>query len=143
MPLIDCPECGERISDSASSCPHCGYPLSPSSSPPEITSNVRSTPLSPVQKNKTAGIIALILGIIAIPTAIFGFIMGIIPGILLAFGAMSAFAISSNYLNGIRNGICPYCGGKVVVTNQETSATKCPSCKKRIAIKGDHLETID
>lgn len=27
MALIDCPECGNKISDKAVSCPHCGYPL--------------------------------------------------------------------------------------------------------------------
>jgi len=25
MALIDCPECGKQVSDSAPSCPHCGY----------------------------------------------------------------------------------------------------------------------
>ena len=27
MALIDCPECGKQVSDSAPSCPHCGYQL--------------------------------------------------------------------------------------------------------------------
>jgi len=27
MALIDCPECGKQVSDSAPSCPHCGYVL--------------------------------------------------------------------------------------------------------------------
>jgi predicted amidophosphoribosyltransferase len=26
MSLIDCPECGNKISDKAESCPHCGLP---------------------------------------------------------------------------------------------------------------------
>lgn len=27
MPLIQCPECKEKISDKATFCPHCGYPM--------------------------------------------------------------------------------------------------------------------
>lgn len=27
MALIDCPECGEEISEKAESCPHCGVPI--------------------------------------------------------------------------------------------------------------------
>lgn len=27
MALINCPECGKEISDTAQSCPHCGYPI--------------------------------------------------------------------------------------------------------------------
>ncbi len=27
MALIDCPECGHRISDKAQSCPNCGYDM--------------------------------------------------------------------------------------------------------------------
>jgi hypothetical protein len=27
MPLIDCPECGGRVSDRAPTCPHCGFPI--------------------------------------------------------------------------------------------------------------------
>jgi uncharacterized membrane protein YvbJ len=28
MALIDCPECGRSVSDSAASCPNCAYPIS-------------------------------------------------------------------------------------------------------------------
>lgn len=27
MALIDCPECGEEVSDQTESCPNCGYPV--------------------------------------------------------------------------------------------------------------------
>lgn len=27
MPLIECPECGKKISDKAINCPNCGYPI--------------------------------------------------------------------------------------------------------------------
>ena len=29
MPLIDCPECGKRVSDRAATCPDCGCPIAP------------------------------------------------------------------------------------------------------------------
>lgn len=29
MALINCPECGNSISDSANNCPNCGYPVNP------------------------------------------------------------------------------------------------------------------
>jgi len=29
MPLINCPECDEKISDKAATCPNCGYPIQP------------------------------------------------------------------------------------------------------------------
>ena len=32
MGLINCPECGKKISDKASSCPHCGNPIENDSS---------------------------------------------------------------------------------------------------------------
>ncbi len=143
MPIINCPECGERVSDAAVSCPHCGYPLSPSSPHPETTSRTRSSPLSRVYKNKPAGIIMLVLGIAMLPLTIFGFLMGIIPGVLMLFGALCLFAGASSNLSGTRNGPCPYCGGKVVVTDMNASAVKCPNCKKRVAIKGDSLETLE
>ena len=27
MPLIKCPECGNKVSDKAHACPHCGFPI--------------------------------------------------------------------------------------------------------------------
>lgn len=29
MALIECPECGEEVSEKAEACPNCGVPLSP------------------------------------------------------------------------------------------------------------------
>lgn len=41
MAMINCPECGNSISDQAAACPHCGYP---------IHSPKDSNPLQPVRK---------------------------------------------------------------------------------------------
>ena len=41
MALIKCPECGNQISDKATSCPHCGYPIA-STKDNEINNNIRS-----------------------------------------------------------------------------------------------------
>ncbi len=35
MALIDCPECGQKVSDRAPTCPHCGIPLAASTVPPQ------------------------------------------------------------------------------------------------------------
>ncbi len=56
MALVNCPECGKEISDSAKSCPHCGYPLS------EDNTEKKASPLgaSPVS------VVAFVLSILAL-----------------------------------------------------------------------------
>ena len=29
MPVINCPECGGKVSKAAAACPHCGHPMGP------------------------------------------------------------------------------------------------------------------
>ena len=142
MPLVNCPECGKQISDSAAACPHCGYPLS-SLPPVQVRSSPKSTRLEEVTVNKPVGVLFLILAIIGLPFVIIGFIFGIIGGIILLIGVLSLFAIASNNLQGTRKGTCPYCEGEIIVTDLNASAMKCPHCKKRFAIKEDSLETLE
>ena len=33
MAIIQCPECGQHVSDKATSCIHCGYPIQPATPP--------------------------------------------------------------------------------------------------------------
>jgi hypothetical protein len=35
MPVLACPDCNGKVSDSAPSCPHCGRPMHAASAPPE------------------------------------------------------------------------------------------------------------
>lgn len=45
MAIIQCPECGGKVSDAASACPHCGYPLVPTARPdPHRPAPTRSAP---------------------------------------------------------------------------------------------------
>ncbi len=39
MALINCPECGKKISDESNACPHCGYPKYSQRYEPQSTSN--------------------------------------------------------------------------------------------------------
>ncbi|MFB2853507.1 DUF4875 domain-containing protein [Aeromonas allosaccharophila] len=59
MPLIQCPDCKNNISDAAPSCPHCGRP----NTPVEIAT--ATTPLQPSGQRKVS--IPLMVGIILIP----------------------------------------------------------------------------
>lgn len=142
MPLVNCPECGKQVSDAASACPHCGYPLS-APSPSEPRPARRSTPLEEVRTNRGAGIALIVVVLLGIPAIVVGFLAGIIPGIFLLFGDLLLFGAATNNLHGTRKGACPYCGGPITVTDLNASAMKCPQCKKRIAIKEDHLETLE
>ncbi len=142
MPLVNCPECGKQVSDAASACPHCGYPLS-APSPSESRPSRRSTPLEEVRTNGAAGVVLIVVALLLIPFILYGFMFGIIPGILLLFVDLALFGAATNNLHGTRKGACPYCGGPITVTDLNASAMKCPQCKKRIAIKEDHLETLE
>lgn len=142
MPLINCPECGKQISDSAAACPHCGYPLSSLPSI-EVRSSPKSTPLEEVKVNKPVGIFFLVLAIVGIPFVIIGLIFGVIGGIILLFGDFSFWAIALNNLQGTRKGVCPYCEGEIIVSDPDSPAMKCPHCKKRFAVKEDNLETLE
>lgn len=142
MSLINCPECGKQISDAASACPHCGYPLSPAPAP-QAPRTLRSTPLEEVKTNHSAGVALIVVALLLIPIIIYGFMFGIIPGILFLLVDIALFGAAMNNLQGTRKGTCPYCSGIITVTDLNASAMKCPQCKKQIAIKEDRLETLD
>ncbi len=57
MALINCPECGKQISDSAKMCPHCGYELFDYK-----LRNVKKSPqYAPQPKKKNGCLIALVI----------------------------------------------------------------------------------
>jgi len=43
MPLIECPECGHRVSSQAASCISCGHPLRPAAAPDPRTVTTEAT----------------------------------------------------------------------------------------------------
>lgn len=58
MALINCPECGKQVSDTAPSCPHCGYQL-------KGEANMSHTQISkPKKKNSALTTILVVIAII-------------------------------------------------------------------------------
>ncbi|MEE8330553.1 MAG: TIR domain-containing protein [Acidimicrobiia bacterium] len=47
MALINCPECGNQVSDRAPACPHCGFPIADSQRPADGTSQVSDAKTTP------------------------------------------------------------------------------------------------
>ncbi len=47
MALINCPECGNQVSDRAPACPHCGFPIADSQRPADGTSPVSDAKTTP------------------------------------------------------------------------------------------------
>lgn len=45
MPLIECPDCLNRISDATPACPHCGHPFEPLPAPPKHRALPQSLPV--------------------------------------------------------------------------------------------------
>lgn len=90
MALINCPECGQQISDKAQSCPVCGHPIGGAQSytnsvapstqfvdqqPVQPTQQIR--PYDPKPKNSILSILALIFSLFGC-TAIVGLILAIV-----------------------------------------------------------------
>lgn len=65
MALITCPECGNTVSDQATSCPHCGKPLNAFSQTGNNNSAGTNNSYSGTPSGKdrvTAGILAILIG---------------------------------------------------------------------------------
>jgi hypothetical protein len=55
MALIDCPECGAKISDKAPTCPHCGVPVAATLvQPAGAPTNTTNDASAPAQTNESA-----------------------------------------------------------------------------------------
>ena len=58
MPLINCPECQNSVSDSAINCPKCGYPIKDNISTshnPQNSQSQNPIPKKPIQQNQNKG----------------------------------------------------------------------------------------
>ncbi len=139
MALINCSECGKPISDKAASCPNCGCPidkiqLENNHFEKEREKKDYSKMAAQVEKKKvesrittgnhTAGIIAIILGILSLLHGIFanGGLEVILGGLFFLFiGIITLNSIKKDkkriqYLQNISDGkkeilLCPYCKG--------------------------------
>ena len=115
MALIDCPECGDRVSDSAPACPKCGFPIAaniaktsasePSETsaapsvaatptPPEATTAATEPPLLPTERSAEPFRIAGR----RIPIAALLFWGGITVGVLLRYVAGDEAAETYKYV---------------------------------------------
>ena len=86
MALIDCRECGHRISDKATTCPNCGAPveLSLDKNEQTVLANTPSTPPPPImeqkdntEEKKSSGALIFVIGLILIIITVF---IGLIAG---------------------------------------------------------------
>lgn len=137
MAMIQCPECGREISDTAVSCPHCGYELK------ERRNKVRETELGPVVTNKPMALFEIILGIfVFLPGSFILFVMTFVLGIIGLFSTFAIFVDASNKITGWQSGTCPYCGNSVNVRAKEETC-KCMKCKKISTKRNGYLATID
>jgi len=53
MPLINCPECKNSVSDSAVSCPHCGFPIQNLKVEQPINTRPQTIKTKPIDQKKT------------------------------------------------------------------------------------------
>ena len=135
MALINCPECGKEISDSAPTCPHCGYLMS--EKPPYAP---RPTEIGELRKKVAAGVGNTIFGIVCILISIpFIGVFGIgIGGIL--FGGF-ALVIGYGNIRGVYPVKCPHCGNETIIA-KDAKDYKCSTCKKRSVREGNLLKPL-
>jgi len=115
MSLINCPECGEKISDQALSCPNCGYPINPNMRliswwgyEWKSQTELFGLPLIHIAigRNRKTGKLLVAKGIIAIGQFAFGLVtiaqfgIGLLFGLgqfMLGFIALGQFAIGAYF----------------------------------------------
>lgn len=124
MALINCPECGHAVSDSAPSCPNCGFDLTKSSKDFKPVINPLSEP-SVKEVRKVPAVIFSVLIISCLIVAIINWAIG-----LILFGAVLFIAIIVLYATAKRQqqGECPYCGVILYFDVGSSSKFKCPNC---------------
>lgn len=92
MPLIDCPECQQSVSDRATACPKCGHPISA-----RRKQDVTGGTFSGTQKEKRRSAGAHLVAFLGI---VIGFIVGATThfalGFIVAFAAV-ALAVVMEY----------------------------------------------
>lgn len=134
MALINCPECGHDVSDTAESCPNCGYSIS------HYLPRPRRTTLHTV-KRYSYNFFLIILGVLFLLPSMFALIVFPFFGIFCAF--LSVGMIMAGIQDkGTQTGPCPYCGHSVNVP-AKSETFRCPHCGKISSHLGSYLERID
>lgn len=138
MALIDCPECGKKISESTSSCPHCGYKLSADAVSIELPP---PTEIGNPEKSLGLGWPLAILGGVGVAVSIFVFILSFITGLVVFIGSFGLLSVGLRKIQGERLIRCPYCGN-LSREGKSFTSYKCPTCKKRSIRDGNYLKPI-
>jgi len=106
MPLVDCPECSNQISDLAESCPHCGYALGRDA--PDLEAKIKYK-----AKTGSGGCLIALIGLVCL----FYFPIGTIIGILLILigNSWASYYACGNCGNEVKNDatLCPGCHAKL------------------------------
>lgn len=135
MPLIQCTECNNQISDKAATCPVCGNPVFSAQQLQRYPNNDVSQHHRVSLKSPRAGIAGLVfrvLGVLGIITSIIAglTIIGIPIAIFMFLGSM-AFIIAGKGEAPFR---CPSCGRRNVIARPNDEWVPCPKCRARILV---------
>lgn len=141
MSLINCTECGGKVSENAKNCPHCGNPLASERSEQhqQIEQKIRTTEISSVKSHKISGMMLTILGfliaLISLPV--------ILPfGIIFLIGGLGIVGIGYNMYTAECRADCPYCG-KENKFSRKSENLDCQFCHKISVRDGDSLKTVN
>ena len=124
MALINCPECGKQVSDTASVCPNCGYAISNIDKDfTPIVTKLSEPMRRDFRKVPTIIISVLLLGFIIL--TIVNWRIGLFfLAITFFVGAIILFATAKKY----QQGDCPYCGTALNFDVGSSKTFKCPKC---------------
>ena len=138
MALIDCPECGKRISESTPACPHCGYVLSTAASSAPVS---QPTKIGNTQVNYQTGIALVLIGCIGLVGSFFALMMFFPFGVVAFIGSIAVLGLGMSKMSGMQEVYCPYCG-RLGSISKSAGNYRCPSCKKRSIRDGEYLKPV-
>ena len=135
MPLIQCTECNNQISDKAATCPVCGNPVISAQQLQRNPNNNVSQNHRVSLKPPRAGVVGLfsrVFGVLGIITSIIAglTIIGIPIAIFMFIGSM-AFIIAGKGEVPFK---CPSCGRRNLIARPNDESVRCLKCKERILV---------
>ena len=124
MALINCPECGKQVSDTAPTCPNCGYDLSKANKDFKPVIMPLSEPsIKELRKVPTVIFGCLIVGCIIV--SLFNWRIGFpLLGVVLFVAVIVLYATAKRH----QQGECPYCGTTLNFDIGSPKKFKCPKC---------------
>ena len=141
MSLINCTECGGKVSENAKNCPHCGNPLASESSVQhqQNEQKIRATEISFTNSHKFSGMLLVIFGfLIALVSLPF-----ILPfGIIFLIGGLGIVGCGYNMCTAECRADCPYCG-KENKFSRKVESLNCKFCRTTSVWDGETLKTVN